>query len=97
MSTSVVEAAASFSRHEGLVGNVSGCSCNVRYSAFLLPNPDWFVYARDCHVFRAVPPSIQGYASDTFALALAAFHLFTGEAPYEEIMEEVSHHNQDIA
>ncbi|CAM9154423.1 unnamed protein product, partial [Scytosiphon promiscuus] len=31
----------------------------------------------------------QGYASDTFALALAAFHLFTGEAPYEEIMEEV--------
>lgn len=32
---------------------------------------------------------LQGYASDTFALALAAFHLFTGEAPYEEIMEEV--------
>lgn len=31
----------------------------------------------------------QGYASDTFALALAAVHLFTGEAPYEEIMEEV--------
>eukprot|EP00903_Cladosiphon_okamuranus_P011726 g11026.t3 len=31
----------------------------------------------------------QGYESDTFALALAAFHLFTGEAPYEEIMEEV--------
>ncbi|CBN78046.2 conserved unknown protein (Partial), partial [Ectocarpus siliculosus] len=33
--------------------------------------------------------AVQGYASDTFALALAAFHLFTGEAPYEEIMEEV--------
>ena len=33
----------------------------------------------------------QGYASDTFALALAAVHLFTGEAPYEEIMEEVQH------
>ncbi|CAM9880328.1 unnamed protein product, partial [Laminaria digitata] len=31
----------------------------------------------------------QGYASDTFALALATLHLFTGEAPYEEIMEEV--------
>lgn len=31
----------------------------------------------------------QGYASDTFSLSLAAIHLFTGEAPYEEIMEEV--------
>ncbi|CAM9567628.1 unnamed protein product, partial [Sphacelaria rigidula] len=31
----------------------------------------------------------QDYASDTFAFALAALHLFTGEAPYEEIMEEV--------
>lgn len=38
----------------------------------------------------------QGYASDTFALALAAVHLFTGEAPYEEIMEEVRYVSYDI-
>lgn len=32
---------------------------------------------------------MQGYASDTFALALATVHLFTGDSPYEEIMAEV--------
>ncbi|CAN0054801.1 unnamed protein product, partial [Discosporangium mesarthrocarpum] len=31
----------------------------------------------------------QAYSGDTFALALAAVHLLTGEAPYEELLEEV--------
>lgn len=30
----------------------------------------------------------QGYAADAFSLGLAAFHLFTGAAPYEEVLEE---------
>eukprot|EP00611_Tribonema_gayanum_P010279 TRINITY_DN20249_c0_g1_i1.p1 TRINITY_DN20249_c0_g1~~TRINITY_DN20249_c0_g1_i1.p1 ORF type:complete len:510 (-),score=120.96 TRINITY_DN20249_c0_g1_i1:37-1422(-) len=33
--------------------------------------------------------ALQGYALDTFAAGLAALHLFTGQAPYEELMDEV--------
>ncbi|KAG5189079.1 kinase-like domain-containing protein [Tribonema minus] len=33
--------------------------------------------------------AVQGYALDTFAAGLAALHLFTGQAPYEELMDEV--------
>jgi hypothetical protein len=42
---------------------------------------DWLAYGSEAR---------QGYAGDTFALGLCVLHLFTGHAPYEEIMADVS-------
>ena len=51
-----------------------------------MPAGSHTVHLFDSHDHITHPP--QGYAADAFSLGLSALHLFTGAAPYEEVMEE---------